>query len=678
MSADASPKPYKGPESYQAEDAHLFFGRDAEADQLIAKIVSARFTLVHAQSGAGKTSLLNARIVPGLQSRYWLAVRVLPQNDPVESIRVTTLQCLFPPLAVEREAIQAARDALLEPGEDVAIETLLARYDSLDVRRPESRALVRRRPASSAVTSSVFPASGDFDPVFCRLLRGNIHVAQFREHLAAMRGLSPGDSSASLDLSEATPIGELLRSVAEIEAAVDYEKIVNQLYAPVPDLCAFFENISGSYGSLCGRFKIVLVLDQFEELFTRFVDVGSIPTDLSTPPLDWRLRWELFDELKRLYTGPSGSPLPIHFVVSMRDEYLAQLDPLRAFVPDLDANAYHLGLLSTEAAREAIRKPALQFGYDYSDECFSQLVSQLTKEDRFIEPTHLQIVCEKLWVRRGRELADLPADADAKPPIEAGVLMDLNGAAGILRSFFREFLDELQPEMRMEVLEMLEQLVTSSGSRNIVELGDLTRPKYRRAPMREHLLRLLEQRSIVRLESRLGGKFAEIVHEFLIGPILQSLREELQVNPDYGRARLAPRILSMFDGIDFRVSTGRLLGEYEFRSLHQFRSDIRWDDWSVELMLRSAIVLGISESELQYWIQQYEDYNLDIDRLLSEAERTMRLLAPEEVRALSGYEGTLSQSLAAKVLRSVLTFSAEENRDEVAQWARRLVEDEST
>lgn len=84
MNPDGGPKPYKGPESYQAEDAFLFFGRDAEADQLIARIVSNRFTLLHAQSGAGKTSLLNAKVIPGLQSRSLLPIRVLPQNDPVE------------------------------------------------------------------------------------------------------------------------------------------------------------------------------------------------------------------------------------------------------------------------------------------------------------------------------------------------------------------------------------------------------------------------------------------------------------------------------------------------------------------------------------------------------------------------------------------------------------------
>src|SRR6185436_15640970 len=99
----ATSKPYKGPESYQIEDGDFFFGRDVQSDQLIAKILSSRLTVLHAQSGAGKTSLLNARVIPGLQSRGWFAVRVLPQNDPIRSTSLTTLHAVLPPPEAECE-----------------------------------------------------------------------------------------------------------------------------------------------------------------------------------------------------------------------------------------------------------------------------------------------------------------------------------------------------------------------------------------------------------------------------------------------------------------------------------------------------------------------------------------------------------------------------------------------
>jgi hypothetical protein len=675
--ATAATKPYKGPESYQPEDAPLFFGRDQEADQLIARVASSRFTLLHALSGAGKTSLLNARVLPGLESRGWLPIRVLPQDDPVESIRVTTLQTLFPPLSVEREAVQAAIEALL-PGQDPPLSELLSCYDALDVRHPLQRQLMQRRRASTVVKGSTFPASGEYDPIFCRLMRGSIEVAQLAEHLSAVQALCPNPTPPT-EIGDATRVNALLEHLARVEEVVGYQDIVNAFYAPVPDLYTFFENITLTYGSKRTKFGLVLILDQFEELFTRFVDPGSIAPDLPNQPLDWRLRWELFGQLERLYIGKGDGfqPLPIRYLISMRDEYIAQLDPLRRFVPDLDTARYHLALLGREAAQAAVREPAQRFGYQYSEECFAKIIDQLTKEDRYIEPTHLQIVCEKLWLYKGRELSAQSQDGgDQLPRIEAQELESLNGAAGILRTFFREFLDELKPEMRVEVLDMLELLVTSHGTRNIVEQNDLTHPKFHNATLRKYLLSRLEQRAIVRLESRLGGQFAEITHEFLIGPILEALRAELTANPDYSRFRYALRVLDMFEGVDFRGRTGRLLKAEEFWPLHQSRSRIRWDDWSVELMLRSAVVLGVLGADLEFWATEYENLPLNVERLVARMKdgTTHQVLTFEELRAVgAATDGPLPEHVGAIMLRSLLSLAADSDRDEIVIWILKLV-----
>ncbi|MCB0194199.1 MAG: WD40 repeat domain-containing protein [Anaerolineae bacterium] len=58
--------PYIGPRTYKTEEAHLFFGRDREARDLISLIVSERLVLFYAQSGAGKSSLLKTKLIPGL------------------------------------------------------------------------------------------------------------------------------------------------------------------------------------------------------------------------------------------------------------------------------------------------------------------------------------------------------------------------------------------------------------------------------------------------------------------------------------------------------------------------------------------------------------------------------------------------------------------------------------
>ena len=59
--------PYVGPRTFSHAQYRLFFGRDREARDLLARVVSERLLLFYAQSGAGKSSLINARLIPGLQ-----------------------------------------------------------------------------------------------------------------------------------------------------------------------------------------------------------------------------------------------------------------------------------------------------------------------------------------------------------------------------------------------------------------------------------------------------------------------------------------------------------------------------------------------------------------------------------------------------------------------------------
>ena len=59
--------PYVGPRTFTENERGLFFGREREARDLTARIVSERLLLFYAQSGAGKSSLINARVIPKLR-----------------------------------------------------------------------------------------------------------------------------------------------------------------------------------------------------------------------------------------------------------------------------------------------------------------------------------------------------------------------------------------------------------------------------------------------------------------------------------------------------------------------------------------------------------------------------------------------------------------------------------
>jgi conflict system STAND superfamily ATPase len=593
----AGDKPYKGPEPYCSEDAHLFYGRDAAADQVIAKILASRFMLLHAPSGAGKTSLLNARVLTGLESRGWMPVRVTPQHDPSAAIRSEIFRQILPPPVAEAKAVLRAVDALAEPGEPIGIGDLLDRYDQLAPRDERRRRLVA--PVGDGLLGAVQPSQTGRDsfPFFCRLLRSSITEETFDEHLGA---LSEDSFRSVIDLHAADLVAEL--SSTRFERS--YASLVKTLAAPASGLREFFERWWSVWGSRHNRYAIVLVFDQFEEVFTRFADPGPVPAQAAKRVLDWRVREAFFGELRELYergtpaARESGAapaqPLAIRYVISLRDEYVAQLDPIRCFVWDLDASAYHLGLLTVDEATNAIEMPARNFGYTYADACFKDIVEKLAKEERFVEPAHVQIVCEKLWATLGRELAARPApiggDGDALPEIDYETYAALNGARGILRRFILEVLERFGDD-RVEVLEMLEALITPSGTRNIVERSYLVQRPLRDPDHRERLLGQLEKQSIVRAQWRLGSQFVEITHEFLIEPVLRAIREELYGAPDNARFVAARRILERLTMSSvFRTDERMLLNPRELETLLENAARIRWDALSAEVMLRSVTV----------------------------------------------------------------------------------------
>jgi WD40 repeat protein len=67
-------EPYVGPRSFRKEQRAFFFGRDEEADELVSIITAHSAVLLYSQSGAGKTSLLNAKLIPKLEEEEYFHV----------------------------------------------------------------------------------------------------------------------------------------------------------------------------------------------------------------------------------------------------------------------------------------------------------------------------------------------------------------------------------------------------------------------------------------------------------------------------------------------------------------------------------------------------------------------------------------------------------------------------
>ena len=77
---EAALQPYMGAYSYGPEDAELFFGREEESEHVTRMVLAHRVSFLYAASGAGKSSMLAARVAPALEARGWIPIE-LRLND---------------------------------------------------------------------------------------------------------------------------------------------------------------------------------------------------------------------------------------------------------------------------------------------------------------------------------------------------------------------------------------------------------------------------------------------------------------------------------------------------------------------------------------------------------------------------------------------------------------------
>jgi HEAT repeat protein len=79
--------PYKFLYAYDVQDKDIYFGREKASAKLIQSIQKDRLTILHANSGAGKTSIINAGISFELIQNGQLPIYARAYRDPVNSIK---------------------------------------------------------------------------------------------------------------------------------------------------------------------------------------------------------------------------------------------------------------------------------------------------------------------------------------------------------------------------------------------------------------------------------------------------------------------------------------------------------------------------------------------------------------------------------------------------------------
>lgn len=104
--------PWLGLASYEYKDAYRFFGRETELKDLNSAICNNLFTTIYGISGAGKTSLINAGIIPQLDKENYIPVRIRLDHQSKTGYNTQIVQAIT--AAIEKSGGEIESELLQE------------------------------------------------------------------------------------------------------------------------------------------------------------------------------------------------------------------------------------------------------------------------------------------------------------------------------------------------------------------------------------------------------------------------------------------------------------------------------------------------------------------------------------------------------------------------------------
>lgn len=236
--------------------------------------------------------------------------------------------------------------------------------------------------------------------------------------------------------------------------------------------------------------RLVVMLDQFEEFFLLLEEIS---------------RQAFINALGTLMEDDS---LPLQFVFVMREDMLAEMSQLKPVVPEIFHHEYRLGRLTSGQAAQAITGPAWRVGCRFEDALVDRLLADLSDQE-FVDPPHLQIVCDTLYDQR-----------NTKNLITESAYDQLGGASQILADYLVRVLRRFSPADLAAVQQVLLALISADERLIVVREAELASriqigDRYNDAALGRLLEELVEAR-IVRRRNQEGDGWLELAHECLI------------------------------------------------------------------------------------------------------------------------------------------------------------------
>lgn len=506
--------PYKGPESFTFVDRPLFFGRRSEDRLLAARIALQPLSIMTGPAGCGKSSLLRTGVVPTLLAGGWACVYVHPGDNPCHEIARGIRVQTQPNAATEAAVLDVLRRTYgsVSNGGDPRLSMARRWFAELPVDAPARLQLL--------VPDGGDPRSVRALPFLAQALSGLIDDDALTRRLTGAPPPGRARDRAGLTLDAASKLIEGLPATADgtAEAGADMFSETEQ----------FFDSVAARRGYR----GLVIVLDQAEELYTRFGLTAATTAAEELQP--WTTRAEFFADLRKLrelLKPPREAPLRV--CISLRREWFAEMRvSLGDLAPGEDA-VHHMALFTRGQAEEALLEPAkaLQVTWEEKDAA-PGVLDGLTGEDDRIDPFLLAITTTLVWkhavdAKHERTITwshVLEALGMPQSDKRHGILLE----AAVTRALDVALMGHTLAQ-QFDMLELIRSLATPAGTRLFLPSSQLIHQPLRRPQQLQAALTALQDAKLVRVETRGTGDVddpdVEIRHDRLLEPARRRLHD---------------------------------------------------------------------------------------------------------------------------------------------------------
>ena len=385
----------------------------------------------------------------------------------------------------------------------------------------------------------------------------------------------------------------------------------------------------------------VFVFDQFEELFT----LGrAVPVEIE------RFREDLADLAenripaalaRRLADRPASDmgldvqAMPYKVVITLREDFLADLEGWRLSMPSLRRNRMRLLPMGPDQAKQAVCNDRTNHlvSEPLAREIVRFLSSTATKLDpessadavgTIIEPALLSLFCRGVNEQRRR---------DGKRQLDHTLIESAKGT--IVLGFYRTSLAD-QAERVWTFIE--ENLITEHGYRNSYSVDDAIA----RGAVTDKELQTLINRHLLRHDHHLGADRVELTHDLLTAAVADerdARRERDRARRERGQrwkmmavAATLALVALVFAGLAQRASSARTVAEAKSRELHKTSVSLEKSNQRLTSMNER---LAKTSTDLQVAVTNLRDAVNDAEQEKNRANRARDRSRSHELAALA-------------------------------------------